>query len=118
MGTDFHGPRQPRAPHAYRRSAEHRAWPERNSAGSLRGIVALAEYCSLTDEAQRSRPPASDGLIRAIQLKAEVSVDPGVLVGDYRLNGQSRRVDADARHLLDGGADPTNSTRPWPISAM
>jgi hypothetical protein len=41
----------------------------------------------------------------AIQLEAEVSVDPRVLVGDYGPNGQGGRGDADARRLLDRVAD-------------
>src|SRR5271170_7891644 len=48
---------------------------------------------------------APDGSIRTIQLKAEVSVDPGVLVGDYGLNRQGGRGDADGHRLLDRGAD-------------
>ena len=43
--------------------------------------------------------------IRTIQLEAKVSVDPGVLVGDYGLNRQGGRGDADARRLLHRGAD-------------
>src|ERR1700733_15060574 len=54
-------------------------------------------------------PPRSltalDGSIRTIQLEADVSVDPGVLVGDYGLNRQGGRGDADACRLLDRGAD-------------
>src|SRR5271156_5477583 len=50
-------------------------------------------------------PSAPDGSIRAIQLEAEVSVDPGVLVGDYGLNRQGGRGDADTRRLLHRGAD-------------
>ena len=38
-------------------------------------------------------------------MEAEVSVDPGVLVGDYGLNRQRGRGDADARRLLDRSAD-------------
>jgi hypothetical protein len=38
-------------------------------------------------------------------LEAEVSVDPGVLVGDYGLNRQGGRGDADACRLLHRGAD-------------
>ena len=48
---------------------------------------------------------APDGSIRTIKLEAEVSVDPGVLVGDYGLNRQGGRSAADARCLLDRGAD-------------
>jgi hypothetical protein len=48
---------------------------------------------------------APDGSIRTIQLEAKVSVDPGVLVGDYGLNRQGWRVDADAHRLLDRGAN-------------
>jgi hypothetical protein len=38
-------------------------------------------------------------------LKAEVSVDPGVLVGDYGLNRQGGRGDTDAHRLRDRGAN-------------
>jgi hypothetical protein len=38
-------------------------------------------------------------------LEAELSVDPGVIVGDYGLIRQAGRGDADARRLLDRGAD-------------
>ena len=48
---------------------------------------------------------APDGSIRTIHLEAKVSVDPGVLVGDYGLNRQGGRSAADARCLLDRGAD-------------
>ena len=48
---------------------------------------------------------APDGSIRTIQLEAKVSVDPGVLVGDYGLKRQGGRGDADARRLLYRGAD-------------
>src|SRR5277367_5630091 len=48
---------------------------------------------------------APDGSIRTIQLEAKVSVDPCVLVGDYGLNRQGGRGDADAHRLLDRGAN-------------
>jgi hypothetical protein len=38
-------------------------------------------------------------------LEAEVSVDPGVFVGDYDLNRQGGCGDADAHRLLDRGAN-------------
>src|SRR3984957_16820732 len=48
---------------------------------------------------------APDGSIRTIHLEAKVSVDPGVLVGDYGLDRQGGRSDADARRFLDRGAN-------------
>jgi hypothetical protein len=57
------------------------------------------------DNGPQSLTTRAGWLIRAIQLEAEVSIDPGVFVGDYDLNRQGGCGDADAHRLLDRGAN-------------
>jgi hypothetical protein len=72
----------------------------------VRGVcAALSRWRSIVVWQTGLHGAAPKGSIRAIQLKAEVSVNPSVLVGYDGLSRQSGRGNADARYLLDRSPD-------------